>query len=259
MSVKIEPRSAWRAKPAKRFVAADPRSWKGVCVHWFGSPKASHDHAGCPALLRSVQRTHMAPGGLGVKDGGSDIGYNVAVCPHGVAYALRGLARRTGANGTSAANRDYCAVVVMIGEGDKLSGEAKNTLREVIAHVRSLGAGQEVVRHGTFTGSACPGPELSAWVNVKAYEPKPPPKKTQPPVVRPPGVLDPVVTTTTSVPFTYTTATGTNATYTIDVTAGNVKLTNQDPANPAVQFRLRSLFARFKDVAVVWKRKDSSQ
>ena len=85
------------------------------------------------------------------------------------------------------------------------------------------------------------------------------PAKPKPPVVRPPGVLDPVVTTTTSVPFTYTTDTTANTTWTIDVTAGNVILKDQNPASPAVQSRLKSLFARFKDVAVVWKRKDSSQ
>ena len=77
-----------------------------------------------------------------------------------------------------------------------------------------------------------------------------PPK---PPVVRPPGVLDPVVTSTSNVPFTYTSTTDT--TWRVDVFAGDVRLVDQDPASPVVQSRLRRLFARFKDVAVVWKRK----
>ena len=36
----------------------------------------------------------------------------------------------------------------------------------------------------------------------------------------------------------------------VDVTAGNVKLTNQDPANPAVQSRLRKLLGRFGQVVI---------
>ena len=239
MALSITPRSKWGAKPAKSFVAADPKAWKGVVCHWFGSPKAAHDHAGCPALLRSVQRTHMAPGGLGVKAGGADIAYNVAVCPHGVAYALRGLARRTGANGTSAANRDYCAVVAMIGAGDKPSGELKDTLREVIAHVRSLGAGPEVITHGSITGSACPGPELSAWVRVKAFEPKPAVKK---PTVYPPGVL-PNVTSTAEFRVD------------VDVPGRPEKLRDQDPASPVVAGRIEAWKKRFPSVSVLWKRK----
>ena len=68
--------------------------------------------------LRSVQNGHMAPGGLGTSGGASDIAYNHAVCPHGVAYTLRGFGVQTGANGTTRANEDYAAVVYMGGTKD---------------------------------------------------------------------------------------------------------------------------------------------
>lgn len=237
MALSITPRSAWGAKPAKSFVASDPKKLKGVTVHWFGVPKAAHDHAGCPALLRSVQRTHQA-GEF------SDIAYNHAACQHGVVYALRGFDRQTGANGTKTANRSYAAVVAMIGEGDKPSGELKDALRAVIAEWRARGAGPEVITHGSITGSACPGPELSAWVRVKAFEPKPPVKKPRVPVevYRPPGVLPNSVSTT-------------EFRVDVDVPGRPEKLRDQDPASPVVVGRIEAWKKRFPSVSVLWKRK----
>ena len=249
MALKIEPRRAWRAKPAKKFTTSDPKKLKGVVCHWFGNPKAVHDHKDCPGLLRAVQRAHQA-GEF------SDIAYNHAVCQHGVVYALRGFDRQTGANGNKIANRQYAAVVAMIGEGDKPSGELKAALADLIGEWRARGAGLEVKRHGEITGSACPGPELSAWVNVKGFEVKKLPAKVR----KPQPSVEPTATWTGTTwtpasPISYTIATWPTP-YTIDVQAGNVTLTNQDPANPAVQSRLRKLFGRFPSVTVRWKRKE---
>jgi hypothetical protein len=224
--VVIVPRSKWGARPAKSFTPSDPKKLKGVCVHWFGSPKAVKDHKDCPALLRAVQRAHQA-GEF------SDVAYSHCVCQHGVVFAGRGFDRQTGANGNRKANREYAAVCAMIGEGDKPSGELKNALREVIAEWRARGAGKEVIRHGSITGSACPGPELGAWVNAKAYEVKPPVKKPKrhEPVSKPPVVPSP-------------------AEWRVDVDAGNVKLTNQNPESPAVKARIRKLLGRFGQVVI---------
>lgn len=212
--MKIAPRSEWGAVPARSFLPSHPVELRGVVVHWFGSPKAAASHAGCPKLLRSVQRSHMA-GEF------NDVAYNIALCPHGVIYEGRGFNRRSGANGNAKVNKEYGSVVVMMGTGDKLTGEAKASLRDVILEYRKLGAGVEVKRHGEITGSECPGPELSVWVNTKAYQVAPPKKVTKPkPQAR------------------------------IDVEAGSVILRGQNPDAPAVQSRMRKLFARFGRIVI---------
>jgi hypothetical protein len=168
----------------------DPSTLAGVAVHWFGRPSASASHEGCPALLRSVQGTHMAPGGLGTKRGASDIGYNHAVCPHGVAFTLRGFGVQTGANGTGRANQEYAAVVYMGGEDDDgpVTDEALPVLASVIREWQERGAGPLVKPHGFFTGSTCPGPDLRTWVDVtprpwrgSGPQPKVPAKDETPP------------------------------------------------------------------------------
>lgn len=57
------------------------------------------------------------------------------------------------------------------------------------------------------------------------------------------------------VSYTFSPGTPNTSSYRIDVQAGNVKLTDQDPGNPTVQLRLRKLFARFPAVSILWKRK----
>lgn len=173
MPLRFVSRAQWGAKPPKSVTKRAPSDLLGVAVHWFGTPRAAASHDGCAALLRSVQGTHMGPNGLGVPSGGADIGYNHAVCPHGKAFTLRGFGVQTGANGDSASNRDFAAVVFMAGTGDETpSPEALETLAEVIRMWQRKGAGPLVKPHRFFTGSDCPGPDLLDWVDLK-----PPPWK----------------------------------------------------------------------------------
>jgi Mannosyl-glycoprotein endo-beta-N-acetylglucosaminidase len=173
MAVRFVSRERWGAKRPKSVTKLAPSELSGVAVHWFGSPKAAKSHARCAELLRSVQNTHMGPGGLGEASGGADIGYNHAVCPHGKAFTLRGFGVQTGANGDGPSNRTFAAVVFMAGTGDKKpSAEALDTLAEVIRLWQKKGAGPLVKPHQFFTGSDCPGPELLDWVDLK-----PPPWK----------------------------------------------------------------------------------
>ncbi|HEX6389123.1 MAG TPA: peptidoglycan recognition family protein [Solirubrobacteraceae bacterium] len=168
MELQFVGREEWGARRPRQVTERDPSTLSGVAVHWFGKPSAAASHDGCPALLRSVQATHMAPGGLGTRDGASDIAYNHAVCPHGVAYTLRGFGVQTGANGNSRANREYAAVVYMGGEKDgrPVTEEARPVLAEVIRLWQKRGAGPLVKPHGFFTGSTCPGPDLREWVDL---------------------------------------------------------------------------------------------
>lgn len=169
MSVTIIPRAEWGAAKPKSKTMLPPSQLDGVAVHWFGSPKAAATHEGCDDLLRGVQRGHMAPGGLGVSQGGSDIAYNHAVCPHGFAYELRGFGVQTGANGFGAANRSHAAVVYMAGTGDKFTPEGRKTLTEMIREWQKQGAGLDVKPHGHFTGSTCPGKDIGAWLPLKEW------------------------------------------------------------------------------------------
>lgn len=166
----IQPRSAWGARPPK----STPTRWtlanlEGVCVHWFGSPRAVGLPGQVPAQLRSVQAGHMGPGGLGEKDGGNDIAYNLGVDPFGGAWELRGWNARTGANGAGGQNSTHLAVVVMIGVGNTPSGEALATLGEVVREAFDRGVDRTVVGHGAFTGSECPGPDLNGWIRRRGW------------------------------------------------------------------------------------------
>jgi len=168
VAVKFVSRDKWGAKPPKAVTSLSPSALAGVAVHWFGNPRAAKSHDGCAALLRSVQNTHMSPGGLGTTDGANDIAYNHGVCPHGHAFTLRGFGVQTGANGDSESNRDYAAIVYMAGEGDPPpSDEVLLVIADVIRAWQAKGAGPLVKPHQFFTGSSCPGPNLLKWVDVK--------------------------------------------------------------------------------------------
>lgn len=172
-------RQGWGAKPPKSRTPWNVSALEGVCQHWFGSPRAASSHAGCASLLRSVQASHMAPGGLGVPQGGSDIAYNFGVCPHGTAYTLRGWDTQTGANGTTDANRKFIAFVYMSGTGDPLTDAAKKTFQALYAEAFQRGVGKKAIGHGSITGSECPGSALRAWLASGAWkEPVAPEKVT---------------------------------------------------------------------------------
>lgn len=159
----IVTRQQWGAAPPESVTKRQPSALAGVVVHWFASPRAKPNHSECDDLLRSVQRSHQ---------GGefNDIAYNHAVCPHGTLYELRGFGVQAGANGTSASNRDYAAIVAMMGTGDKPTPAVYEGLKDLIRAWRVKGAGHQVRTHGSITGSACPGPEITAWVKAGKYE-----------------------------------------------------------------------------------------
>lgn len=167
MALKIVGRKEWGARSPRRVTRRKPSDLAGVAVHWFGKPSAAKSHDGCAALLRGVQATHMAPGGLGTKDGANDIGYNHAVCPHGVAFELRGFGVQTGANGTASANEEYAAIVYMAGTGDVLTDEAAGVLAELIRMWQAQGAGPLVKPHQFFVQTDCPGPDLLEWIELQ--------------------------------------------------------------------------------------------
>ena len=172
MALKIIPRDGWGAAKPKSRTLRSPSQLDGVAVHWFGKPNAADSHEGCPALLRSVQQGHMN----NPDEGFVDIAYNHAVCPHGSAYELRSFGVQTGANGFGSVNRSHAAIVYMAGVGDPFTDVAKPVINDVIEAWQKKGAGSDVKPHGAFTGSTCPGPEITKWLAAGRPEPGVTPK-----------------------------------------------------------------------------------
>jgi hypothetical protein len=164
--MEITDRSGWGALPPERPLTPwSVSELDGICQHWFGAPKAAATHAGCPALLRSVQRSHQ-------QGEYADIAYNFGVCPHGTVYELRGWRFQTGANGTSDANQRFIAFVYMAGTGDPLTKKGQAALEALYAEAFDRGVAVKAITHGSITGSACPGPAVKKWLASGAWKPK---------------------------------------------------------------------------------------
>lgn len=133
----------------------------GTAVHWFGPRLTISDHDECQARWRQAQNMHMAPGGLGTSDGAADIAYNLGVCVHQIVLAGRGAGIRSGANGTSAANRHYYAVAAVIGAGDPVPDDLLDALDWAVLKLQtSGGAGKQWRPHSAFRTTSCPGDRL---------------------------------------------------------------------------------------------------
>jgi hypothetical protein len=179
MSIAIITRSEWGAARPRHRTSLAPDRLDGVVVHWFGRPRAAAGHDGCPELLRRVQQAHLND----PKEHYADIAYNHAACPHGYAYELRGFGVQAGANGYGAVNRSHAAVVYMAGTGDALTEAGKSALTGLIEAWHEQGAGLDVQPHSHFTGTSCPGPEVTAWLPEQPWaqaQPKPSPKDDTP-------------------------------------------------------------------------------
>lgn len=173
MAFVIEPRSAWGAKPATGRTSWVTKELFGITQHHFGGPDAAANHAGCLANARSVQATHMKPGGLGTTPprGGADIGYNFGVCPHGRILTFRGWNTQTGANGTTFANEHYLAIVYMANtDVDPFPEIAQDAIAWLYAQAFKKGVSRVVVPHQKWTGSGCPGDKILPWVNSGAWK-----------------------------------------------------------------------------------------
>lgn len=151
---RIITRAEWDALPAKgrgNVIAARP---KGVTVHWVGgrSPLGLTDHARCFIQVRGIQRYHQSKGYV-------DIAYNYLPCPHGDVFEGRGLLIGSGANGTTAGNRDWYAVCALVGPGDPLTEALWDALALSVRTCRKL-ADDAVNGHRDHLTTECPGTGL---------------------------------------------------------------------------------------------------
>lgn len=133
----------------------------GVAVHWGGPRQANGTHPLCERTWRAWQDFHMAPGGLGTRNGAADIAYTAGFCNHGYVLAGRGFGVRTGANGSDLGNGRFYAFAWIGGVGQVANQQALDALDWLVLEARTRhGAGRQVSPHSRFTNSSCPGRQL---------------------------------------------------------------------------------------------------
>jgi hypothetical protein len=133
-------------------------------------------HAGCPEVVRNIQRFHMDTKGW------SDIAYNMLFCQHGVAFEGRGWFVM-GAS-TLHHNRHTQATCFLGGDAENRDdvtvpgrAAAEELVREFLAN---FGAGKRVVGHRDLSPTRCPGEELYAWLKTEPWKNAKPDPKTKP-------------------------------------------------------------------------------
>lgn len=154
-------RSQWGARPPKstRPLTGFTSGW---FIHWLGEPAAAglDDHA----VLRNTQRYHMD------SKAWADIAYSFAVGRQHPdrAYELRGWGVAGGH--TEGHNSQSMAIVFLLGTGERPTDEMLATAKAIIAEGITRGYPSDLVRpHNAVRSTACPGPDLTAWVNAGRF------------------------------------------------------------------------------------------
>lgn len=143
----------WRTPPHR----AAPSERKYFVVHWHGGPARVQRGNAVP---QAVEQIHLAN-----PEYWAGIGYNFLVDQDGQAYEGRGWGL-VGAH-CPGRNRDGIGVYVAVGEGQLASRQALATVKALHAEA-SERAGRHLITtwHGAHHPTACPGPDLIAWVKA---------------------------------------------------------------------------------------------
>ena len=108
----------------------------------------------------------------------------MCVSQDGQALEGRGWRNRSGANGSTKTNKGYAAICCLIGPDQKPTDEMVDAVRDQIAAFRRVfPKATEIVAHGDLQGTACPGGDLKALLEIGAFDPANPPKNGPAPVV----------------------------------------------------------------------------
>lgn len=173
MAIDLVLRRDWNARPPRgEYTQLD--STKGVKVHYTGGrvdPGILTNHAGCQALVQSIQNFHMD------SNGWIDVGYSFLACPHRKVFEGRGLHHLPAANGAGL-NADHYAVLGLVGNAGLVNppDSVLHGIVDAIEHLRDKGrAGREVKGHRDGYQTDCPGEPLYAWVRRGAPRPGQPP------------------------------------------------------------------------------------
>lgn len=139
----------------------------GVTGHYGGGdPIRINNHADCIRVWKGWQAFHMGP-----ERGWVDIAYTGGICPHGYAFAGRGVGVRTAANGTNGGNFTFYAVVFILGGDQQPTREAWDAFEWWVMHLRGKGAGDRVVPHSWHKPTGCPGPHVRSQLDQYDNQP----------------------------------------------------------------------------------------
>jgi hypothetical protein len=145
-------RADWSARPPDN-LHPPVASNQGVKIHYLGDWFIEIPHFRCQEQMRAVQNQHMDDNGW------ADIGYNLAVCQHGVVFEGRGKNAQNAANGNETLNRNHFAVLVFTAKNG-YSGVTQaciTGIQDAIAYLRRHGAGWEIAGHRDGYSTECPG------------------------------------------------------------------------------------------------------
>lgn len=174
----IVSRADWGAKKPTRTLDRIS-STRGVKVHYTGGHvdvRILTDHNRCLRLMRDIQSMHMA----GAREQPySDIGYNLAACPHRRVLVGRGPHILPAANGAGL-NSGHYAVLALIGSSGFTvpTDDLLHAVVDAIDFLRAHGdAGREVKGHRDGFATSCPGDRLYDWIRRGAPRPKSSPSR----------------------------------------------------------------------------------
>lgn len=132
---------------------------QGCAWHWTVNTP-SIDHSVCERTWAGVASAHYARGSSGYTL------YNWGVCDHGTVFKGRGWDRQSGANGTTASNVGWWAVVWIGGPGHIPTPAAIAAMSRLTDEAPGR---KDAEPHFVFTSTACPGPDVTA--EARAYIP----------------------------------------------------------------------------------------
>lgn len=161
MKPRIIPRSRWTTTKSNA-VPAKAAQIEGVALHYPGTPGTIglESEAQTAARLEGYRRQHVNANGW------KDIAYNVAVDQRGNVWTLRGVSRQAGANGTTAGNRAYGAILLLIGNNETPSAAMIAGVQYAARLWDARYKGVKYMRpHSYFVRTACPGSPVRRLLN----------------------------------------------------------------------------------------------
>lgn len=174
----IVSRADWGAKKPTRTLDR-VASTRGVKVHYTGGHvdvRIVTDHGRCLALMRQIQAAHMA----GAREQPySDIGYNLAACPHRRVLVGRGPHILPAANGAGLNSQHYAVLALIGSSGYTVPTDGLlHAVVDAIEFLRAHGdAGREIRGHRDGFATSCPGDRLYGWIQRGAHRPKTSPSR----------------------------------------------------------------------------------
>lgn len=178
------PRSAWTSTPRPTSDLIALSGPEGFAVHWPGTsaPIGVTTQANMASRLEGYRRFHVN------EKGWADIAYQTGIDQNGRVWDLRGIAYRSAANGDSATNADWGAVLLLVGPGEALSPQLIEAVRDFRTRqwLARYPGGDRVVGHKDIrpTGTECPGAIVMAAVRAGTFTkpptPPPPPEDDMP-------------------------------------------------------------------------------